>query len=312
MFIIIAGPTGAGKSETAIMVAEKIGGEIVSADSMQIYKGMDIGTSKVTEKEKRSVPHHMISIIEPAEPYSAAKFKRAAEKIMDSIKNRGKVPVLTGGTGFYIHAIIRGLFEAPEPGGKVREKLRNLEKEKGVKYLFSMLKKKDPDEARVIDSSNPRRVIRALETIEAAGEKVSTLKKTAPGRAYKDRYCFFVLKAEREKLRERIDKRVDDMMAGGLIDEVKALRKKGVDESAPSMQAIGYKEALACIKGRISKTEAVQRIKINTRKYAKRQVTWFKKYKEAEWIDVTSLAPAGAADIIVKRVKEKGEGQWEK
>ncbi len=308
MFIIIAGPTGTGKSETAIMAARKIGGEIVSADSMQVYKGMDIGTSKIPPGEAEGIPHYMISITGPEDVYSAARFKRAAEKIMDSIKKRGKVPVIAGGTGLYIHSIIRGLFEAPEPGTRVREKLRALEKEKGVKYLYNMLKRKDPDEGRVIDRSNPRRVIRALEIIETAGEKVSKLKKTAPGREYKDRYYFFVLKAEREKLRERIDKRADEMMERGLIDEVKALRKKGIDESAPSMQAIGYKEALAYIKGRISMTEAARRIKINTRKYAKRQATWFKKYKEAEWIDVTSLAPAGAADIIVKRVKEKEGG----
>jgi len=300
LFVVIAGPTGTGKSETAVETALKINGEIISADSMQIYRSMDIGTYKIKEEEMRGVPHHMISAVEPDRNFSVSRFKKKAEKLMDSIKKRGRIPVIAGGTGLYIHAVVKGLFDADEAQTSLKEHLRELLKEKGKGYLYSMLKQKDPEEARVIDKDNPRRLIRALEIIMTHGKKVSDLKKNTAETAYRDACAFFVLKMDRKKLCDRIDARVDSMVEGGLVEEVEALRKAGVKDSAVSMQAIGYKEIIDYIHGKTSKSGAILNIKQNTRKYAKRQVTWFKKYEEAVWIDVTNRAPKQAAGEIIK------------
>jgi len=308
LFVIIAGPTGTGKSETAVIVAEKAGGEVVSADSMQVYKNMDIGTSKLRPGERRNISHHMISAVDAADEYSAALFKKNAEKIMDSIKKRGKLPILAGGTGLYINCIIRGMVE-PGPGsGEIRRLLKGLEKTKGPEHLYLLLKEKDPEEAQVIDRKNPRRVMRALEIIMASGKKISEMKKETSKNAYPDKYLMFVLNMERKKLHEKINARVDAMVSRGLLEEVKKLRETGIDDRAVSMQAIGYREIAEYLRGSTGLEQAIESIKQNTRRYAKRQVTWFKRYSEAVRIDVSKEGPEGAAREIIRHIdSERGK-----
>jgi tRNA dimethylallyltransferase len=297
VYIIISGSTATGKSNVAIELAKVINGEVVSADSMQVYKGMNIGTSKIPEDKMQAIPHHMLDVADPKDEYSVAKYKEQTEKIMDEIKSRGNVPVLTGGTGLYINALIRGLFSSKSPTPELKEKLRKLETEKGKEYLFEMLKEKDPEEASVIDKNNPRRIIRALEIIMTHDEKISELKKETKKTIYPDDYVFVVLNSKRETLYDKIDKRVDDMVESGLINEVKSLMTQGVDPGLTAMQAIGYKEIVDYFAGKVSEEDAIIEIKQNTRNYAKRQITWMKRYKEAVWMDVDGK---GAKDIALE------------
>ncbi|MCX7699116.1 MAG: tRNA (adenosine(37)-N6)-dimethylallyltransferase MiaA [Candidatus Goldbacteria bacterium] len=298
MFIIIGGPTGTGKSTVAVELALLLNGEIISADSMQIYKEMNIGTNKNTITQRKGIEHHLIDVVMPDEPWTVARYKKLAEQKMDEIKNRGKIPIIVGGTGLYIESIIRGLFDSKEPTKELKKELRDILHEKGLSYLIEMLYELDPEAVSEIDTKNSRRVLRAIEIIKSNNMKLSEIKKRTKETIYKDKYYFFVLTMKRKELYEQINKRVDDMIKAGLEDEVRELLNKGYNKDLNSMQAIGYKEMVEYIEGKISKKDAIERIKKNTRNYAKRQETWFKRYKEAMWIDTTGLKPEVIAEKI--------------
>ncbi len=306
MFIIIAGPTGTGKSRVAVDLAKRINGEVISADSMQVYKGMDIGTFKIQKSETKDVPHYMIDVAEPDENFSAARFKKTAEKIMEGVKAKGKIPIITGGTGLYINAVIRGLFEAKEPDEKLKAKLRQELEEKGLQYLVNELKKRDPEALRALDTGNPRRVLRALGLVLVNEKKISDLKKETAKTAYNDEYLLFVLNIKRGELYKRINARVDEMIKAGLVNEIKSLVSHGPGAGQTSMQAIGYKEIAGYLSGKTGMEEAIDLIKKNTRNYAKRQITWFKRYKEAIWVDATDKKVYDIVEEIIKTI-----AKWE-
>lgn len=310
MFVIITGATATGKSAAAVELAKRIGGEIVSADSMQVYRGMDIGTFKITGKEMSGIPHHMIDIIDPGSPYSAAQYKAQAEKVLDGIKARGRVPILAGGTGLYIHAIIRGIMKAEEPSEGLKASIRRELAEKGLSSLALTLKEKDPEGAASMDLKNSRRVVRALELIEANGAALSVLKARTAETRYRDDYRMFVLELKRSELYRRIDARTGEMIKKGLINEVKSLINKGVNTGNAAVQAIGYGEIMdyleLMLRGGPGDIDGVAaEIKQATRNFAKRQVTWFKKYREAERVDVTGMEPAQIAEAISQKLKVK-------
>jgi tRNA dimethylallyltransferase len=298
MYIIITGATGTGKSAVAVELASMINGEIISADSMQVYKGMDVGTYKITKGGMKGIEHHLLDVIEPGERFSAAQFKELAEAAIGAIKSRGKIPIVTGGTGLYISALTRGILAAKEPTAQQKSFLRAEFEEHGLEALVNLLNKKDPTAAALIDINNSRRVLRALELIEANKMSLSELRKTTEQNRYKDLYKLFVLEAGREYIYERLDKRVDEMTASGLVNEVKALLSRNNPLSITSMQAIGYKETMEYLKGNISEKKMVENIKQATRNYAKRQVTWFKKYSEAVRINMEGKSVADAAKEI--------------
>lgn len=298
MFVIIGGPTGTGKSSVAVELALFLNGEIISADSMQIYKGMDIGTNKNSEEERKGVPHHLIDVVWPDKQFTVARYKKLAEQKLDEIKDRGKLPIIVGGTGLYVESIIRGLFKSKEPSEDLKQELRNILQKKGLSHLIEMLYNLDHDAVKEIDTKNSRRVIRAIEIIKANNMKLSELKNKTKETVYKDKYYFFILTMKRKELYNRINNRVDNMVKLGLKDEVRSLLNQGFNADLNSMQAIGYKEMVKHIFGEISEKEAIEQIKKNTRNYAKRQETWFKRYKEAMWIDVTGMLPEVVAEKI--------------
>jgi tRNA dimethylallyltransferase len=318
LFIIITGATGTGKSAVAVALAKKMNAEIISADSMQVYRGMDIGTNKISSGEMAGIRHHLIDVAGPEKDFSAAQFKREAERAMDGIKSRGKMPIICGGTGLYIHAVIRGIMKAEEPTEEIRERIRGELESRGLEYLVSVLREKDPEAAAAMDIRNSRRVTRALEVMEANGVKFSELKTGAKDTVYKDSYKMFVLELPRDELNRRIDLRADKMLEKGLENEVKSLIEGGkVRPNSTSMQAIGYKELAGFntahgmteygFKSGYNLTEVVDEIKQATRGYAKRQVTWFKKYKEAVHINVNGKSVDDIIEIISQKLEVKSQ-----
>jgi tRNA dimethylallyltransferase len=311
MFLIITGPTGVGKSKIAVELALKINGEIISTDSMQIYKGMDIGTYKIKKEEMKGVKHYMLDIVSPDENFTVADFKKLAEKYMDEIKQKGKIPILAGGTGLYIDSIIKGLFALEKKDTKLRDKLNKIYDEKGLDYLVALLKKKDREAAELIDLKNPRRVIRALEILLTNKKKLKELRKLTEQTKYNDDYLIFVLTMERKQLYERINKRVDIMFNNGLIQEVSRLLENGVKRNSTSMQAIGYKQVIDFTTKNI--LDNIEKIKDNikkaTRNYAKRQITWFKKYKEAIWLDITNKTKEEVISEILKYLNQRNKNE---
>ena len=287
--LIINGPTAVGKSKAAVLLAKRIGGEIISADSMQVYKGMDIGTAKITAGEMDGVPHHLIDIIEPDEEFGVLNFKALAGKAIEEITGRGNIPIICGGTGFYIQAVLYDVNFTEYDDNKAEEIRRRLENEletNGSLYLFEKLKKIDPVYAGIIHPNNTKRLLHSLEFYELTGKRMSehNLEQSQNESPFSFRY--FVLTDDREKIYDRINRRVDMMVEAGLLEEVKGLLDKGYDECLPSMLGIGYKEFVDHIKGRVSFEEAVENIKRETRHYAKKQMTWFKREKNVEFIDI--------------------------
>jgi tRNA dimethylallyltransferase len=298
MFVIIAGATATGKSGAAVALAKIIGGEVISADSMQVYRGMDIGTFKISAAEMRGIKHHLIDILSPHEAFSAACFKELAEKSMDSIIASGKKAVIAGGTGLYINSIIRGLAPGRETPPEIKESLRRELASRGLAHMVGMLEALDPDASRAIDIKNGRRVIRAIEQIKSSGKTLEEFRKSALDTVYNDDHKMFILQLPRMALYERLDKRVDEMLQRGLVGEVKNLLDSGFLPGETAMQAIGYKEIALYINGLASYKDAVEMIKSATRNYAKRQETWFKKYPEAVRIDIQGLSPEEIAGVI--------------
>lgn len=285
--IILAGPTAVGKTALSIALAKKVGGEIISADSMQIYKYMDIGSAKITREEMEGIPHHLIDVLEPWEEFNVYRFQSMAKEAMKGIYQRGKIPIVVGGTGFYIQALLYDIdFSEQETGGKIRAELEETAREKGCEYLHERLCEVDPDSAAIIHPNNQKRLIRALEYYELKGEPISlhNRREREKEAVYDSRY--FVLNDARERLYEGIDRRVDVMMEEGLLDEVESLWNMGCKRDMVSMQGLGYKELLAYLEGDIgSLEEAVNAIKQNTRHFAKRQLTWFRRERGVIWVN---------------------------
>lgn len=288
--IILTGPTAVGKTKASIGLAKAIGGEIISADSMQVYRQMDIGSAKITKEEMDGITHHLIDVLEPEEEFHVVRFQQMAKAAMEEIYSRGKIPIVVGGTGFYIQALLYDIDFTENEGDTVyRRKLETLAKEKGAEYLHAQLAAVDPKSAQEIHANNVKRVIRALEFYEQTGEKISEHNERERQKESPYQFCYFVLNDRRECLYDRIDKRVDQMVENGLVEEVRALKERGCTKKMVSMQGLGYKEIFAYLEGDCSLEEAVYIIKRDTRHFAKRQLTWFKRERDVIWIQKDAL-----------------------
>lgn len=285
--VVIAGPTGVGKTETSIKLAKALGGEIISADSMQIYRGMDIGTAKITADEMQGVPHHLIDIADPKENFSVYRFVSECKKAVFGIVSRGKIPIIVGGTGLYIDSFLSDIdFEKTCSDEEYRKYLTALALEKGNEYVHKMLTQTDSESAKNIHPNNLKRVIRALEYYKVTGTAISSHNENSKKKPSPYNCCYICLTRDRENLYKRIDKRVDIMIDSGLVDEVRSLLDAGVTQKHTSMQAIGYKEIAQYLNGSVSFDEAVDTLKRDSRRYAKRQLTWFRRNEDAMWIDL--------------------------
>ena len=284
--IIITGPTASGKTALSVELAKKIGGEIISADSMQVYRHMDIGSAKVTKEEMDGVRHHLIDVLDPWDEFNVVVFQKLAKEAMEEIYAAGHIPIIAGGTGFYIQALVNDIdFTENDGDTGYREDLERLAAEKGASALHDMLKEVDPESAEAIHENNVKRVIRALEFYKKTGTKISSHNEAERKKESPYNFAYYVLNMDRGRLYERIDLRVDLMMKNGLLAEVEKLKEMGCTREMVSMQGLGYKEILDALEGTISLDEAVYIIKRDTRHFAKRQLTWFKREKEVTWVD---------------------------
>ena len=295
---VIVGPTAVGKTKYAVQIARKLNGEIVSADSMQIYRFMDIGSAKPTEEEQAAARHHLVDAVDPREPFSVAQYRHMAKECIEDIFQRDKLPVISGGTGLYVNALIYDMdFSAPPADLEQREKYRKTAEEKGPQYLHDILNDFDPDAAARIHPNNVRKVIRAIEAAKS-GEKIPSFETSF--RSTSDYRCILIgLQRDRAELYDRINRRVDQMISDGLEDEIRSLMSMGLSSSDISMKGIGYKEMIDAMNGRITMEEATELIKRNSRRYAKRQMTWFRRYPDIRWFDLSEnsemTCDAGAA-----------------
>lgn len=282
--IIIAGPTGVGKTELAHWLAHKLEGEIISADSRQVYCYMDIGTAKPNKSLQEEIPYHLIDIVAPDKDFTVADFKAMSEKIIEQIHSRGKLPFLVGGTGLYIKTVTTGLFPSPPPSATIRQELQLQASKFGQRYLYDKLCQVDKEKAKKIEPNDTRRIIRALEVFYQTGLPISQLQKHKTQR--KDYNLIMVcLNKNRDVLYRQINERVDKMIKEGLVDEIKTLLKMGYHENLISMEAVGYKQIIEYLKGKYSLDEAVEMIKKQTRNFAKRQLTWFRAEKRFTWFE---------------------------
>lgn len=282
---VIGGPTASGKSNLAIELAKKINGEIVSADSMQIYKDMDIGTAKIKKDEMQGIKHYMIDIVTPEERYSVSRFKKEAEKAIDKILENGKVPIVVGGTGLYIDSLIYGIeFQDEKIDTEYREHLNQIAEKEGLENLYKQAQTIDPNAMLKISPNDKKRIIRVLEIYYKTGKTKTELEIESRSHEVKYNYKVYAITMEREKLYDRIEQRVDTMIKQGLIDEVKNIIKK-YSGFPTAMQGLGYKEVVEFLENHITKDEMIEKIKKETRHYAKRQLTWFRKNKEIIWLN---------------------------
>ncbi len=284
--VILTGPTAVGKTKASIGLAKAIGGEIISADSMQVYKQMDIGSAKIKPSEMDGIPHYLIDILEPDEEFHVVLFQQMAKQAIQKIYEKGKIPILVGGTGFYIQAVLYDIdFSENEKDTSYREELEKLAQTKGAEYLHDRLREVDEKSAQDIHANNVKRVIRALEYFHQTGEKISEHNEEQRKKVSPYNFSYFVLNDERAHLYERINLRVDQMINEGLVREVQSLKEKGYTRDMVSMQGLGYKEMLDYLDNKCSLEEAVEIIKRDTRHFAKRQITWFKRESDVTWID---------------------------
>ena len=282
--IVICGPTASGKTALSIELAKKINGEIVSADSMQIYKDMDIGTAKTTPEEMQGIKHYLQDFVEPDKRYSVADYKVDAEKAIEEILSKGKTPIVVGGTGLYVDSLIYGIeYQEIKFDEKYRKKLEDIALEKGLETLYKKAQEIDPEAMKKISCNDKKRIIRVLEIYKATGKTKTEQEIESRKKEVKYDYKVFAIDWEREKLYERINKRVDIMIENGLIEEVENLLKK-YKEFPTAMQGLGYKEVVEYLNGYLTKEEMIDKIKQETRRYAKRQITWFRKNKQTIWI----------------------------
>lgn len=288
--VILTGPTAVGKTNLSIKLAQAIGGEIISADCMQVYKYMDIGTAKIRADEMDGVPHHLIDCMDPSEEFNVVEFVTRAKDAMQGIYERGHIPIICGGTGFYIQALLYDVdFTKGAEDKALREELASFAKMNGALALHEMLKEVDEESANSIPAANVKRVIRAIEYYRLTGQTFSEYNRLQSERNAVYNFCYFVLNDNRDILYNRIDKRVDIMMEDGLLQEINELLDKGYTRDMNSMTGIGYKEMLDYIDGEATLEEAIDKIKQNSRHYAKRQLTWFRREKEVYWLDKQKL-----------------------
>ena len=288
--IILTGPTAVGKSALSVELAKKINGAVISADSMQVYRHMDIGSAKITPEEMQGVTHYMIDELEPDEEFHVVRFVTMAKEYLKEIYADGKIPIIAGGTGFYIQALLYDIdFTEQQCDETYRRQLEDLAREHGAEYLHGILREVDPASAEAIHANNIKRVIRALEFYHLSGKKISEHNETERQKQSPYNFAYFVLTDERAKLYERIDRRMDAMIEAGLVEEVKKLKSMGCSREMVSMQGLGYKEILAYLDGGCTLEEAVYIIKRETRHFAKRQLTWFKRERDVIWINKQSF-----------------------
>lgn len=307
--IILTGPTAVGKTKLSIALAKAVNGEIISADSMQVYKHMDIGSAKIKKEEMCGVPHYLIDVLEPDEEFHVVRFQEMAKQAMEEIYAKGKIPILAGGTGFYIQAVVKDIdFSKESEKSPVREELEKLAEEKGCAYLHERLQQVDAKSAAKIHANNGKRVIRALEYFELTGKPISAHNEEEASKESPYNVAYFVLNDIREKLYKRIDARVDAMLQEGLVDEVSLLAKKGYTKDMVSMQGLGYKEILSYLDGSCTLDEAVYILKRDTRHFAKRQLTWFKREKDVIWVNKQEFAyqEDKILDYILENCKKRG------
>ncbi|WP_167956484.1 tRNA (adenosine(37)-N6)-dimethylallyltransferase MiaA [Anaerosporobacter faecicola] len=286
--IILTGPTAVGKTALSIRLAKAVNGEIISADSMQVYKKMDIGTAKIMPEEMDGVKHYLVDELMPDDEFNVVKFKQLALTYMEEIYGKGKIPIIVGGTGFYIQAILNDIdFTETNEDHSYREELQKIAEEKGAAYLYEQLRVVDEESTKIIHQNNVKRVIRALEYYHQTGEKISSHNEEQKQKQSPYQFAYFVLNHNREILYDRIEERIDLMIKQGLVDEVTSLYKEGYRRDLVSMQGLGYKEILAYLEGECSLEEAIYILKRDTRHFAKRQITWFKRENDVIWLDRT-------------------------
>ena len=305
--VIIGGATGVGKTALSVKLAQMIGGEVISADSMQVYKGFDIGTAKIRPEETQGVPHFLIDELEPDDEFNVYEFKHRALKYAEKIWERGHIPIIVGGTGFYIQALLYDIdFTDEETDKSYRHELEQLAEEKGAEYLHDMLNEVDPESASAIHRNNVKRVIRALEYFHETGAQMSSHNTEQRQKESPYNYAYLILNRKRDVIYKRIEDRVDLMMDEGLADEVKGLLDSGISPDSLAMQGLGYKEIADYILGKCSLDEAVYKLKLNTRHFAKRQITWFKREKDAIWVNYEDFAGIEEmTEHIINILKEK-------
>lgn len=307
--IVLTGPTAVGKTALSIALAKAVNGEIISADSIQVYKYMDIGSAKIKPEEMQGIQHYLIDEIEPDEEFNVMLFQKYANEYIKQIRAKGKIPIIVGGTGFYIQAVLYGInFTEHEVDTSYRDELTRISEEKGPEFLYEQLKEVDPEYADTVHANNQKRVIRALEYFQQTGQKFSEHNEEQRENESPYNFAYFVLSDERERLYSRIEQRIDMMLEEGLVDEVKSLLDRGYTRDLVSMQGLGYKEIAAYLEGEMTLDEAVYILKRDTRHFAKRQLTWFRREKEVTFID---KAKANYDDNIIldemlKVLKEKG------
>lgn len=307
--IVLTGPTAVGKTALSVALAKAVNGEIISADSIQVYKYMDIGSAKIKPDEMQGIKHYLIDEIEPDEEFNVMLFQKYANEYIRQIRKKGKLPIIVGGTGFYIQAVLYGInFTEHETDTSYRDELIRLSNENGPEFLYARLKAVDPEYADTVHANNQKRVIRALEYYKQTGQKFSAHNEEQRENVSPYNFAYFVLTDERERLYKRIEQRIDMMLEEGLVDEVRGLLDKGYTKDLVSMQGLGYKEIAAYLEGEMSLYEAVYVLKRDTRRFAKRQLTWFRREKEVTFID---KAAANYNDDVIlcemlKVLKEKG------
>lgn len=289
--VILTGPTAVGKTVLSIRLSKEINGAVISADSMQVYRHMDIGSAKIRPEEMQGVKHYLIDILEPEEEFHVVRFVEEAKAALEEIYRNGQIPIIAGGTGFYIQALLYDInFDGQDCDADYRRELEQIAEEKGAEYLHQMLEEVDAESAKAIHANNTKRVIRALEFYHVSGKKISEHNETEHQKESPYNFAYFVLTDERERLYKRIEARVDAMMEEGLLDEVRLLKERGATKEMVSMQGLGYKEILAYLDGEISLERAVYLIKRDTRHFAKRQLTWFRRERDVIWFDKEQYA----------------------
>ncbi len=308
-FVVLTGPTAVGKTALSIALAKAINGAIISADSMQVYKHMDIGSAKIMPNEMEGVPHYLVDEFEPDEEFHVARFTERAKECLEDIYAKGMIPIVVGGTGFYIQALLYDVsFSEQNANSEYREELEQLAKEKGAEYLHQMLKEVDAASAEAIHANNVKRVIRALEFYHLTGNKISEHNETERNKNSPYNFAYFVLNDDRANLYARIDKRVDIMLEQGLVAEVQKLKEMGFHKEMVSMQGLGYKEILDYLDGNLTLEEAVYIIKRETRHFAKRQLTWFRRERDVIWFDKKQYEYSEEKILtdMIKILQEKG------
>ena len=306
--IILTGPTAVGKTKASIGLAKALNGEIISADSMQVYKHMDIGSAKIRPEEMQGIKHYLIDELEPDEEFHVVRFQEMAKKALEEIYAKNKIPIVVGGTGFYIQALLYDIdFTENEEDSEYRKELEQLAVEKGADALHEMLRKVDPESAEAIHANNVKRVIRALEFHKQTGGKISEHNEQERAKSSPYDFCYFVLNDERERLYERINLRIDQMLDDGLVEEVMSLKDQGYTKEMVSMQGLGYKEILDYLNGNCTLEEAIYILKRDTRHFAKRQLTWFRRERDVIWVSKNghNYDEDKILNVMLEHIKER-------